>query len=87
VKRARALVVVGLSLLGSCPTMFAQCNSLKAGEMLWVRLLEPLSSYSGKAGDKIHAMVIESPQCNGVEEIAPGTEGECDAISMDIHVH
>jgi hypothetical protein len=78
VKHARALVVVGLSLLGGCPTMFAQCNSLKAGETLWVRLLEPLSSYSGKAGDKIHAMVIESPQCNGVEEIAPGStvEGE-----------
>jgi hypothetical protein len=51
---------------------------LKAGETLWVRLLEPLSSYSGKAGDKIHAMVIESPACDGAEEIATGTmvEGE-----------
>jgi hypothetical protein len=69
---------IGFSLLGSCPAMFAQCNSLKAGETLWVRLLEPLSSYSGKAGDKIHAMVIESPTCDGAEEIAEGTmvEGE-----------
>jgi len=26
--------------------------------------VEPVSSYSGKAGDKIHAMVIESPTCD-----------------------
>ena len=73
-----ALALIAFSLLGSCPAMFAQCNSLKTGDTLWVRLLEPLSSYSGKAGDKIHAMVIESPSCDGAEEIAAGTivEGE-----------
>ena len=74
----RALALVAFSLLGSCPAMFAQCNSLKARDTLWVRLLQPLSSYSGKAGDKIHAMVIESPTCEGAEEITAGTvvEGE-----------
>jgi hypothetical protein len=73
IKHVAAVGAIGFSLLGSCPAMFAQCNSLKAGETLWVRLLEPLSSYSGKAGDKIHAMVIESPTCDGAEEIAAGT--------------
>jgi hypothetical protein len=74
----RFLTLIIFSLLSNCPTLFAQCNSLKAGETLWVRLLEPVSSYSGKAGDKIHAMVIESPTCDGAEEIAAGTmvEGE-----------
>ncbi len=77
-KHAPVIAALVFSLLGSCPVMFAQCNSLKAGETLWVRLLEPLSSYSGKAGDQIHAMVIESPVCNGSEQIAAGTivEGE-----------
>src|ERR1700719_3524802 len=77
-KYPRAFSLVVFSLLGSSPAMFAQCNSLKARDTLWVRLLEPLSSYSGKAGDKIHAMVIESPTCEGAEEIAAGTmlEGE-----------
>ena len=83
-KRARTLSFIRLlpliifSLLSNCPRLFAQCNSLKTGETLWVRLLEPLSSYSGKAGDTIHAMVIESPTCDGAEEIAAGTvvEGE-----------
>jgi hypothetical protein len=56
----------------------AQCDGLKPGERLWVRLLQPVSSYSGKAGDKVRAMVIASPTCSGSEEIAPGTavEGE-----------
>jgi hypothetical protein len=74
----RLLSLVIFFALSNCPTLFAQCNSLKTGETLWVRLLEPVSSYSGKAGDKIHAMVIESPTCAGAEEIAAGTmvEGE-----------
>jgi len=84
-KRARQLsfilqllILIIFFVLSNCPTLFAQCNSLKTGETLWVRLLEPVSPYSGKAGDKIHAMVIESPTCDGAEEIAAGTmvEGE-----------
>jgi hypothetical protein len=39
---------------------------------LWVRLLEPVSSYSGKAGDRVRAMVIESPACEGAEKIPAG---------------
>jgi len=74
----RLLLLIIFSIPGNCPALFAQCNSLKTGETLWVRLLEPLSSYSGKAGDKIHAMVIESPTCDDAEEISVGTvvEGE-----------
>jgi hypothetical protein len=74
----RLLLLIIFSIPGNCPALFAQCNSLKTGETLWVRLLEPLASYSGKAGDKIHAMVIESPTCDDAEEIAAGTmvEGE-----------
>jgi len=52
----RLLILIIFFVLSNCPTLFAQCNSLKTGETLWVRLLEPLSSYSSKAGDKIHAM-------------------------------
>jgi hypothetical protein len=49
---------------------------------LWVRLLDPLSSYSGKTGDKIRAMVIDSPKCGGVETITVGTllGGEIKAV-------
>ena len=49
---------------------------------MWVRLLQPVSSYSGKAGDKLQAMAIESPACAGTEEIAAGTvvEGEIKSV-------
>ena len=49
---------------------------------MWVRLLDPLSSYSGSAGERIRAMVIESPECAGAETIAVGTlvEGEIKAV-------
>lgn len=62
--------------------MQAQCESLKSGEKIWVRLLEPLASYSGKPGDKVQAMVIESPSCDGVETIPVGStvEGEITAV-------
>ncbi|HKF25297.1 MAG TPA: LssY C-terminal domain-containing protein, partial [Candidatus Acidoferrum sp.] len=55
---------------------------MRPGESLWVRLLGPVSSYSGKAGEKVRAMVIESPACAGSEEIAPGTlvEGTIKAV-------
>jgi hypothetical protein len=49
---------------------------------LWVRLLQPVASYSGKAGEKVQAMVIESPVCNGAESIAAGTllKGKIEAV-------
>jgi hypothetical protein len=71
-----------LFFLGSCPVARAQCVSLKSGDLLWVRLLDPLSSYSGKTGDKIRAMVIDSPRCEGVETITTGTllEGQIQGV-------
>ena len=82
IERVSTLLVLGFSFLAVCPAMQAQCESLKSGEGIWVRLLEPLASYSGKAGDKIEAMVIESPSCDGLEMIPVGStvEGEITAV-------
>ena len=65
-----------------CPEAKAQCESMKPGDTVWVRLLQPVSSYSGKVGDKLQAMVIASPRCAGVESIAAGTVvlGEIKAV-------
>jgi hypothetical protein len=78
----RAAAFVALSGLVCCPALRAQCDSLKSGEKVWVRLLEPLSSYSGKAGDKVTAMVIESPTCDGAATIPVGTELEGKVASV-----
>jgi len=81
-KRAPALIVLSFSFLGFCPATPAQCDSVKSGERIWVRLLGPLASYSAKAGNKIEAMVIESPSCDGVETIPVGStvEGEMTTV-------
>jgi hypothetical protein len=81
-KSAAAAAALLAILCANCPGAKAQCESLKPGETVWVRLLQPVSSYSGRAGDKVQAMVIESPTCAGSEEIAAGTlvEGEIKAV-------
>jgi LssY C-terminus len=67
------MVVLALLVCGWCPSAVAQCDSLKPEATLWVRLLQPVSSYSGKAGDRVLAVVIESPACEGTEAIDAGT--------------
>ena len=56
-----------------CPAGRAQCSELRAGDAVWIRLLEPVSSYSSKAGDQIRAIVIQSPVCDGKEVLPQGT--------------
>jgi len=79
---AAAAAILGVIVCVCCPAANAQCSSLKPGEVLWVRLLQPVSSYSAKAGEKVQAMVIESPTCDGAELIAAGTlvEGRIKAV-------
>jgi hypothetical protein len=81
-KHVPALFVMIFSFLSCCPAMRAQCDSLKSGDRIWVRLLQPLASYSGKAGDKVQAMVIESSKCPGGEAIPAGSivAGEVTAV-------
>jgi hypothetical protein len=67
-----AVGIFGLVFLGNCPGSRAQCTS-KSGETLWVRLVAPLSSYRGKAGERVLAIVIESPPCNGAPAIPVGS--------------
>src|SRR5260221_7416666 len=82
INRVAALLILSFSFLGICPGSQAQCDSVKSGERIWVRLLEPLASYSAMTGVKIEAMVIESPRCDGEEMIPAGSvvAGEVTAV-------
>src|SRR5271169_6125493 len=43
------------------------CDGLAAGQTLWIRLSSPVSSYNSKAGDIVHAILIQAVTCdNGV---------------------
>jgi hypothetical protein len=63
-------------VLSTCPASRAQCDEVRNGDAMWVRLLQPVSSYSARRGDSVRAMIIESPQCDGRDLLPIGTELE-----------
>lgn len=63
-------------LLACCPASRAQCDEVRGGAAMWVRLLQPVYSYSARRGDSVRAMVIESPRCDGRDLLPVGTELE-----------
>jgi len=68
-----ALVVTGV-LLSALPAEAANCNSIPAGKSFWVRLLDPIASYSSKPGTTIHALLIQSPECDDGPVFPAGLE-------------
>ena len=54
----------------------ANCEEIPAGKSFWVRLLDPVSSYSSKPGTTIRATLIQSPDCDGAPVFPAGLEVE-----------
>jgi LssY-like putative type I secretion system component LssY len=74
-------VVTILPLLMLCFWLScAHANAAACGETenrtFRVRLLEPVSSYGSKTGSSVRAILIESPECNGVPIFTVGTPVE-----------
>lgn len=53
-----------LLLLSLAPNASANCDTIPAGKSFWVRLLDPIASYSSKPGTSIRAILIQSPECD-----------------------
>lgn len=51
----------------------AACEQIPAGHTFWVRLLQPVSSYSSKAGTRVRGILAQSPQCDGTPVFSAGT--------------
>lgn len=85
-RRFIAGAALGGLLLTACSifsgSAFAACDTLQGGDKLWVRLLQPLSSYSSKSGETIRAIVIESPRCEGRDLLPQGTQIEGSILSV-----
>jgi LssY C-terminus len=60
--------------IAALPPASANCNSLPAGKSFWVRLLDPIASYSSKPGTTIHAVLIQSPECDDGPVFPAGLE-------------
>ena len=72
-----AVAIAGLWLLVT-PAAAANCDSLPAGKSFWVRLLDPVASYSSKPGTAIRAVLIQSPECG---------EGPVFPAGLQVHGH
>jgi len=61
-----------VSLCLNCIQVNAACEQT-ADRTFRIRLLQPVSSYSSKAGSSVRGILIESPQCDGVPIFTDGT--------------
>jgi hypothetical protein len=53
---------------------FASCEHVIAGKSFWIRLLDPIASYSSKPGTTVRAFLIQSPECNSRPVFPVGLE-------------
>src|SRR5258708_9295669 len=52
----------------------ANCENILPGKSFWVRLVDPVASYSSKPGTFIRAVLIQSPDCDGAPVFPAGLE-------------
>jgi hypothetical protein len=75
---AKGIVVLALCCL-FCASGHAQdppCKVVPAGQNFWIRLTEPVSTYSSKIGSTVKAILIASPNCDDSAAFATGTTVE-----------
>jgi LssY C-terminus len=53
-----------LLCVGCASTMAFGCDELPPGQSIWIRLAAPVSTYSAKAGDPVHAVLTQDLVCN-----------------------
>jgi hypothetical protein len=53
---------------------FANCEHVIVGKSFWIRLLDPVASYSSKPGTTVRAVLIQSPECDSRPVFPAGLE-------------
>jgi hypothetical protein len=62
-------------VMGAASTAFA-CDRIPAGEPLWIRLSAPISTYTAKVGDPVHAVLTQDLVCADELVLPMGTTVE-----------
>jgi LssY C-terminus len=60
--------------LCSASQAFAACEQIPAGRSFWIRLTDPVASYSSKPGTPVRAVLIQSPDCEMTPVFPAGLE-------------
>lgn len=84
VSARRMLAIAGalcFSLL-AVPFARANCDYVPAGKSFWVRLLDPVASYSSKPGSTVRAMLIQSPECGANPVFPAGLEVDGEVVAV-----
>jgi len=71
-----------LSVLASAPAARADCDYIPTGKSFWVRLLDPVASYSSKPGTSVRAVLIQSPECGNSPIFPAGLEVDGEVTSV-----
>lgn len=75
-------ILLSLCALPFAPPASANCDYVPAGKSFWIRLLDPVASYSSKPGTTVRAVLIQSPECGSSPVFPAGLEvdGEVDSV-------
>lgn len=60
----------------------ANCEHIPSGKSFWVRLLDPVASYSSKPGASVRAVLIQSPECGSTPVFPAGLEVDGEIVSV-----
>jgi hypothetical protein len=71
-----------LCLLAVHPSCSRACERIPAGKSFWIRLLDPIASYSSKPGATVRAILIQSPECSTGPVFPAGLELEGEIVSV-----
>jgi LssY C-terminus len=70
-----------LILLCASPAS-AECDYIPSGKSFWVRLLDPVASYSSKPGTSVRAVLIQSPECGSEPVFPAGLEVDGEVVAV-----
>jgi len=74
--KAILLLVFAFTFCAGAKAQDLACQSIPSGQEFWIRLTEPVSTYSSKAGARVAAILIDSPRCGGASVFSTGTPVE-----------
>ena len=77
-----AFFCLSMMALASARPVNANCENIPAGKSFWVRLMDPIASYSSKPGAFIRAVLIQSPDCDGAPVFPAGLEVDGRVVSV-----
>ena len=72
--RIVSFFTLATALVFSAKPAQANCNEIPSGKSFWIRLMDPVASYSSKRGTTVRAVLIQSPDCDGAPVFPAGLE-------------